>query len=164
MPSTEVEVFLAKRVRGTRQTERGNRRGGATKKCEISRTLLSINLHFSVYCDGTFKSMTTEGLNRPDRSPCIRLRMRTFVISDWQAPLHRRGPRPLHGLPDAGQPRQGVQPHPRVRLRPLPARPRARVHAGAEELQTLPRRPTMIRVKISSRIQGDSGGRVPWLG
>ena len=45
---TEVEVFLDKRVRETRQTERGNTRGGATKKREISRTLLSINLHFSV--------------------------------------------------------------------------------------------------------------------
>ena len=32
------------------QTERGNARGGATKKREISRTLLSINLHFSVLC------------------------------------------------------------------------------------------------------------------
>ena len=30
------------------QTERGNARGGATKKREISRTLLSINIHFSV--------------------------------------------------------------------------------------------------------------------
>ena len=30
------------------QTERGNARGGATKEREISRTLLSINLHFSV--------------------------------------------------------------------------------------------------------------------
>ena len=30
------------------QTERGNARGGATKKREISRTLLSINLHFLV--------------------------------------------------------------------------------------------------------------------
>ena len=29
-----------------RQTERGNTRGGATKKCEISRTSLPINLHF----------------------------------------------------------------------------------------------------------------------
>ena len=34
------------------QTERGNARGGATKKCGISRTLLSINLHFSVPYDG----------------------------------------------------------------------------------------------------------------
>ena len=30
------------------QTERGNARGGATKKREISCTLLSINLHFSL--------------------------------------------------------------------------------------------------------------------
>ena len=30
------------------QTERGNVRGDATKKHEISRTLLSINIHFSV--------------------------------------------------------------------------------------------------------------------
>ena len=31
-------------------TERGNTRGGATKKREISRNLLSINLNFSVEC------------------------------------------------------------------------------------------------------------------
>ena len=36
------------------QTERGNARGGATKKREISCTLLSINLHFSV--EGVSKS------------------------------------------------------------------------------------------------------------
>ena len=66
-----MEVFLDKRVRETCQTSGANSGRGATKKCEISRTLLSINLHFSVYCDGTFKSMTTEGLNRPDGSPCI---------------------------------------------------------------------------------------------
>ena len=30
------------------RTERGNTRGGATKKREISRNLLSINLNFSV--------------------------------------------------------------------------------------------------------------------
>ena len=47
--TTEPEVFLDKRVHETRQTERENMRGGATKKREISRTLLSINLHFSVY-------------------------------------------------------------------------------------------------------------------
>ena len=36
--------------RARAQTERGNTRGGATKKMrEISRTLLSINLHFSVH-------------------------------------------------------------------------------------------------------------------
>ena len=34
--------------RARAQTERGNTCGGATKKREISRTLLSINLHFSV--------------------------------------------------------------------------------------------------------------------
>ena len=37
---TEPEVFLDKRVREMRQTERGNTRGAATKKHEISRTLL----------------------------------------------------------------------------------------------------------------------------
>ena len=31
------------------QTETGNKCGGATKKREISRTLLSINIHFSVH-------------------------------------------------------------------------------------------------------------------
>ena len=31
------------------QTETGNTRGGATKKREISCTLLSINLHFSIH-------------------------------------------------------------------------------------------------------------------
>ena len=46
---TKVEVFLDKGVREMRQTERGNTRGGATKKREFSRTLLSINLHFSVH-------------------------------------------------------------------------------------------------------------------
>ena len=46
---TEVEVFLDKRVRETRQMARANSRRGATKKREISRTLLSINLHFSVH-------------------------------------------------------------------------------------------------------------------
>ena len=45
---TEVEVFLDKRVRETHQTAGANSRRGATKKRDISRTLLSINLHFSV--------------------------------------------------------------------------------------------------------------------
>ena len=46
-----LEVFVDKTVRGLAgtQTERGNKCGGATKKCEISRTLLSINLHFLVF-------------------------------------------------------------------------------------------------------------------
>ena len=39
---------MDKTVRGCARTERGNTRGGATKKREISPTLLSINLHFSV--------------------------------------------------------------------------------------------------------------------
>ena len=40
---------MDKTVRGLAraQTERGNTRDGATKKREISLTLLSINLHFS---------------------------------------------------------------------------------------------------------------------
>ena len=38
--------ILDKEVRETRQTERGNTRGGTTKKRDISRTLFSINLHF----------------------------------------------------------------------------------------------------------------------
>ena len=50
--STEVEVFLDKRVCETRQTVGANSRRGATKKREISQTLLSINLHFSVAVDG----------------------------------------------------------------------------------------------------------------
>ena len=37
---TEVEVFLDKRVRETRQTAGANSRRGATKKREISRNLL----------------------------------------------------------------------------------------------------------------------------
>ena len=48
MGCTEVEVFLDKRVRETRQTAGANLHRGATKKREISWTLLSINLHFSV--------------------------------------------------------------------------------------------------------------------
>ena len=51
---TKLEVFVDKTVRGRARTERGNTRGGATKKREISLTLLSINLHFSV-----------QGLNQP---------------------------------------------------------------------------------------------------
>ena len=43
-----MEVFLDKRVRETRQRAGANSRRGATKKRKISRTLLSINLHFSV--------------------------------------------------------------------------------------------------------------------
>ena len=46
--ATKVEVFLDKRVRETRQAAGANSRSGTTKKREISRTLLSINLHFSV--------------------------------------------------------------------------------------------------------------------
>ena len=46
---TELKVFVDKTVRGRARTERGNARGGAPKKREISRSLLSINLHFSVY-------------------------------------------------------------------------------------------------------------------
>ena len=46
MPTTKGCRFLGKEVRETRQTERGNSRGGATKKRDISRTSLSINLHF----------------------------------------------------------------------------------------------------------------------
>ena len=40
---TELEVFVDKTVRGhaRAQTERGNSRGGATKKREISRTLFA---------------------------------------------------------------------------------------------------------------------------
>ena len=47
---TELEVFVDKTVCGLAraQTERGNTRGRATKKCDISCTLLSINLHFLV--------------------------------------------------------------------------------------------------------------------
>ena len=40
--------FLVKEVRETHQTERGNTSGDATKKREISRTSLPINLHFWV--------------------------------------------------------------------------------------------------------------------
>ena len=49
-PGTEVEVFLGKEVREARADGGGEhvRHGGATKKREISRTSLPINLHFSV--------------------------------------------------------------------------------------------------------------------
>ena len=47
--TTEVEVFLDKRVRETHQTAGTNSHCGATKKREISQTLLSINIHFSVH-------------------------------------------------------------------------------------------------------------------
>ena len=47
---TKVEVFVDKKVRRHAWTERGNTRG-AKKKREISRTLLSINIHFSVDVD-----------------------------------------------------------------------------------------------------------------
>ena len=40
---------MDKTVRGRARRERGNMRGGATKKREISRNPLSINLHFSVH-------------------------------------------------------------------------------------------------------------------
>ena len=40
---------MDKTVRGRARMERGNTRGGATKKREISCTLLSINLHFLVF-------------------------------------------------------------------------------------------------------------------
>ena len=43
---------MDKTVRGRAQTEKGNKCGGATKKREISRTLLSINLHFLVHVTG----------------------------------------------------------------------------------------------------------------
>ena len=46
---TKLEVFVDKTVRGRARTQRGNTRGGTTKKREISRTLLSINLHFLEY-------------------------------------------------------------------------------------------------------------------
>ena len=44
---SSVNLWLGVWLRAA-QTERGNARHGATKKREISRTLLSINLHFSV--------------------------------------------------------------------------------------------------------------------
>ena len=44
---SSVNLWLRVWLRAA-QTERGNARRGATKKREISRTLLSINLHFSV--------------------------------------------------------------------------------------------------------------------
>ena len=40
---SSTEVFLDKDVRETRRRERGNARGGATNKRQISRTSLSIN-------------------------------------------------------------------------------------------------------------------------
>ena len=40
---------MDKTVRGRARMERGNTHSGTTKKSEISRTLLSINLHFSVH-------------------------------------------------------------------------------------------------------------------
>ena len=50
---TQVCIFLGNEEVRERawsaQTERGNSRGGATKKREISRSSLTINLHFSVH-------------------------------------------------------------------------------------------------------------------
>ena len=68
---------MYKTVRGRARTERGNTRGGATKKREISRTLLSINLHSlvqcirSLYCVETFNLMSTNSVPRPDGPPCF---------------------------------------------------------------------------------------------
>ena len=45
--TTELEEFVDKTVRGLARAQTDTR-GGATKKHEISRTLLSINLH--LYC------------------------------------------------------------------------------------------------------------------
>ena len=56
MDYTEVEAFLDKRVLEMRQTAGENSRRGATKKRESSRTLLSINLHFSVFLPTVFFS------------------------------------------------------------------------------------------------------------
>ena len=56
LSSTKVEVFLDKRVREMRQTAGANSRRGASKKREISRILLSINLHFSVDCTSSKRS------------------------------------------------------------------------------------------------------------
>ena len=44
--STELWIFVGKEVRETRRRERGNSGSGTTKKREISRTSLPINLHF----------------------------------------------------------------------------------------------------------------------
>ena len=44
----KLEVFVDKTVRGRAQAERGNTHSGARKKREISRNLLSINLHLLV--------------------------------------------------------------------------------------------------------------------
>ena len=77
----------------------------------------------------------------------------SLSILDREAAVHRRGPGPLRGLPDAGQPRQGVRPQPRVRLRPLRAQPRARIHAGAKELQVLSRRAPKKIIDLSDNYQ-----------
>ena len=69
---TEPEVFLDKRVCETRQTEGTNSRRSATKKHEISRTLLSINLHFSV-CG---RHILKPDLDRRSYSPIARENMR----------------------------------------------------------------------------------------
>ena len=44
--STELWIFVGKEVRETRRRERKNSGSGTTKKREISRTSLPINLHF----------------------------------------------------------------------------------------------------------------------
>ena len=75
--STEPEVFLNKRVRETRQTAGANSRRSATKKHEISRTLLSINLHFSVqqHINGMPSNFRGSEIrhNQSVQSPSIRL-------------------------------------------------------------------------------------------
>ena len=57
---------MDKTVRGRTRTERGNTRGGATKKRKISRTLLSINLHFSVHVLGTARGRGKKSQNLVD--------------------------------------------------------------------------------------------------
>ena len=62
---------MDKTVRGRARTERGNTRGGATKKRKISRTLLSINLHFSVQGDNMQYVLKLHGSCKVDTFSCF---------------------------------------------------------------------------------------------
>ena len=59
-------LWIKRCVDSRAQTERGNTRGGATKKRKISRTLLSINLHFSVHVLGTARGRGKKSQNLVD--------------------------------------------------------------------------------------------------
>ena len=78
-----MEVFLDKRVRETRKTAGANSRRGAKKKREISRTLLSINLHFSVQRSCTVHVKARRVAVSQDRSHERQTRCDPVRLSVW---------------------------------------------------------------------------------